>query len=107
MEYADGSLATLIYSSLGPKQGLAKERLEVLVDGEAYVLDDFRQLTRASDGAVLWQGQQNKGHEEELKLFTDALLSGDGQPIPFEEIVETTALALSIEDMLYGRQVAV
>ena len=53
--------------SLGPQRGLPKERVEVFCDGEAYVLDDFKSLTRASDGqGALAGGEADKGHFEEL-----------------------------------------
>lgn len=103
LRYADGSLATLTYTALGPKEGLAKERVEVFCDGEAYLLDDYKRVTRARDGKVLWEGEVDKGHFEELSRFGDALATGGPPPIPFEEIVETTAVALEVEDQLHGR----
>jgi predicted dehydrogenase len=102
--YADGSLATLTYTALGPKSGMGKEHLTVFADGEAYIVDDYRKLTRVSDGAVLWQsGEIEKGHFEELKQFGDAIAAGTASPIGFEELVETTAVSLQIEDLLFGR----
>src|SRR5581483_3350726 len=102
--YADGSLATLVYTALGPKTGLGKERIEIFCDGDTYVVDDFKQLTRAGDGAVLWHsGDIDKGHFEELSRFGDAIASGGASPIPFDEIVETSAVALEVEDLLFGR----
>jgi predicted dehydrogenase len=102
--YEDGTLATLVYTALGPKTGLGKEHITVFCDGDAFIVDDFRKLTRASDGAVLWQhGEADKGHYEELSRFGDAIAGGGVSPIPFEEIVETSAVALQVEDLLYGR----
>ncbi len=104
MRYADGSLCTLTYTSLGPKQGMGKEYLEVFSDGEAFVLDDFKKVTRASDGTVLWQSAEtDKGHRDELSLWGDAIAEGGASPIPFDELVETTALSLRVEDQLLGR----
>jgi len=101
--YGDGSVGNLVYTALGPKQGLPKERIEVFCDGEAYIVDDFRSLTRASDGSTLWQSNsQDKGHYEELSQFGDAIASGAPVPIAFEEILETSSVALSIEDQLRG-----
>jgi predicted dehydrogenase len=102
IRYEDGSLAHLLYTSLGPK-ALPKERVEVFCDGETFVLDDYRSLTRAGDGSVLWSGDQDKGHFEELSRFGDAIASGGESPIPFDEIVETSAVALRVEDCLFGR----
>jgi predicted dehydrogenase len=105
--YEDGSVCTLVYTALGPKQGLGKERIEVFSDGEAYVVDDFRSLVRASNGATLWQaGEADKGHFEELSRLADALVSGGPSPIPFDEIVETSAVALEVEDQLRAIPVA-
>jgi predicted dehydrogenase/threonine dehydrogenase-like Zn-dependent dehydrogenase len=103
--YQDGSIANLVYTALGPKTGMGKERIEVFCDGDAFVVDDFKKLTRAGDGSVLWQsGEPDKGHAEEFSLFGDALASGGPSPIPFEEIVETTAVALHVEDLLHRRE---
>ena len=53
---------------------------------------------------MLWQsGDPDKGHAEEFSLLGDALASGGPAPIPFVEIVETTAVALHIEDLLHRR----
>lgn len=99
--YEDGSMGLLCYTALGPKQGLPKERLELFCDGEAYVLDDYRSLTRASDGAVLWSAPEtDKGHFLELQALGKALTAGGQAPIPYAELIETSALALHVEDLL-------
>jgi predicted dehydrogenase/threonine dehydrogenase-like Zn-dependent dehydrogenase len=102
--YQDGTLASLVYTALGPKSGLGKEHITVFCDGEAFIVDDFKKLTRASDGSVLWQaGDPDKGHFDELSRFGDAIATGGPAPIPFEEIVETSGVALQVEDLIYGR----
>jgi len=102
--YENGSLAQLLYTSLGPKTGLGKERIEVFCDGETYVVDDFKRLIKGSDGSVLWQSHEtDKGHFEELSRFGDAIASGDPPPIPVDELIETSAVALRVEDLLVGR----
>jgi predicted dehydrogenase len=102
--YQDGTLASLVYTALGPKSGLGKEHITVFCDGDAYVVDDFKKLTKASDGSVLWQsGEPDKGHFEELSRFGDAIATGGSAPISFEEIVETSAVALQVEDLIHGR----
>jgi hypothetical protein len=102
--YEDGSVGNLTYTALGPKQGLAKERLEVFCDGEAYTLDDYRSLVRAGDGKVLWHGNEaDKGHFEELCRFGNAIVNGDPAPIAFAQLVETTAVALHVEEQIHGR----
>jgi predicted dehydrogenase len=104
LSYDDGSIANLVYTALGPKQGLPKERIEIFCDGEAYLVDDFKSLTRCSDSTVLWSATAaDKGHFEELCRLGDTLAQGGDPPIPFEEIIETTATALYVEDLLFGR----
>jgi len=105
--YADGSVATLVYTALGPKTGMSKERIEIFADGEAYVVDNFQKATRASDGHVLWQSADpDKGHAEEFSLMAEAIANGTAAPIPFDEIVETTAVSLHVEDLLQRRDSA-
>jgi predicted dehydrogenase len=102
--YEDGTLASLVYTALGPKSGLGKEHITVFCDGEAFIVDDFKKLTKSSDGSVLWQSSEpDKGHFEELSQFADAIASGGSSPILFDEILETTAVSLHIEDLLHGR----
>lgn len=104
LAYEDGTVASLVYTALGPTTGLGKEHITIFCDGEAFVVDDFRKLIRASDGSVLWQsGEPDKGHSAELSRLGDAIAGGGPAPIPFEEIVETSAVALQVEDLLYGR----
>jgi predicted dehydrogenase/threonine dehydrogenase-like Zn-dependent dehydrogenase len=104
IRYADGSVGNLVYTALGPKEGLPKERIEIFVDGEAYLIDDFKSLTRCSTDEVLWQARTaEKGHFEELSSMGDALARDEPMPIPVEEILETTAVSLHIEDLIYGR----
>lgn len=103
LSYEEGSVGTLTYTALGPKQGLPKERIEVFCDGDAFIIDDYRCLIRASDGAVLWSGETDKGHFTELERLGQCLKSGDSSLISFDEIIETTAVCICIEDLLYGK----
>jgi hypothetical protein len=53
---------------------------------------------------VLWSSPEpDKGHAEELSRFGEAVRSGGPTPIPFNELVETSAVALHINDLLFGR----
>jgi predicted dehydrogenase len=100
--FEDGTLASLTYTALGPKS-LPKERIEIFCDGEAYVVDDFKQLVRAGDGTVLWESREaDKGHAAEIAALGAALRSGQ-PPIRFDDLVETTATSLAVEDLIFGR----
>jgi hypothetical protein len=83
---------------------MPKERIEVICGGEAWIVDDFKTLTRCSDSKVLWSSStHDKGHFDELSSFGDAIQSGETAPIPIEEIFETSAVALHVEDLIHGR----
>ena len=104
LTYEDGSVGNLVYTALGPKTGLPKERIEVFCDGKAYIVDDFKALLQAGVEKPLWESTDaDKGHFEQLSRFGDALAAGGEAPIPFEEIVETSAAALRVEDLLFSR----
>jgi len=104
LSYEDGSVANLVYTALGPKEGLPKERIEVFCDGEAYLIDDYKVFTKCKSGQVLWESAQvDKGHKEEMARFSYALLHNGEPPISFEEIIETSAVTLQVEDLIQGR----
>jgi predicted dehydrogenase len=104
LRYGDGSVGNLVYTASGPKEGMPKERIEVICGGEAWIVDDFKTLTRCSDSKVLWSSStHDKGHFDELSSFGDAIQSGETAPIPIEEIFETSAVALHVEDLIHGR----
>jgi predicted dehydrogenase/threonine dehydrogenase-like Zn-dependent dehydrogenase len=66
IQYADGSVATILYSGLGATS-MPKERAEVMRGGRSWVLDDFRTLTSfGADGAVDESDRGDKGHAELL-----------------------------------------
>jgi hypothetical protein len=101
IRYADGSIGNLVYTALGPKTGLPKERLEVFCDGEAYIVDDYRNVIRCSDSLVLWHAENTeKGHFEELSQFGEAIIQLKNSPITFEEVIETSGISLHVEDLL-------
>lgn len=95
LRFADGTLATLMYTTRGHRS-LPKERIEVLLGGEAVVLDDFRKATvYGGTGVRLFpeRTKVNKGLREEWDVFHRACVSGDPFPIPLltlRAVTETT-----------------
>ena len=81
IEYANGSLATVLYSAVGAGS-MPKERVEVLRGVRSWVLDDFRSLTSwGPDGEHTEEARgQDKGHAE---LMRRVLAACRGQQ-PFE-----------------------
>jgi predicted dehydrogenase/threonine dehydrogenase-like Zn-dependent dehydrogenase len=89
LSYADGSVASLLYTALG-HPGLPKERMELFFDEKAVVLDDYLSMeAHGIPGAALTLKQRDKGHAAEIEAFHAAVTGGSRFPIPWEEMVET------------------
>ena len=108
IQYADGSVATIHYSGLGPTS-MPKERIELLRGGRSWVLDDFRTLTTFSaEGAHAESSRGDKGHAE---LLRRVLAAARGER-PFEPGLGAAYLAQSVglaalESIASGRPVRV
>lgn len=90
LQFDDGSIGTVHYLANGPKS-LAKERVELLFDGKAVQIDNFRSLRAHGAKASRRLGErQRKGHTEQFAAFVDALSAGLPSPIPLDELVNVT-----------------
>jgi predicted dehydrogenase len=83
LRFADGSLASIGYSSSVPAGG--KEWIEVRAGEHRIVIDDFRAVT--VDGKRLRRGHQDKGHAALAAAFRRAV-TGTGD-LPTEELLAT------------------
>ena len=84
LAYPGGSVATIVYSALGDPS-LPKERVEVLGEAGAGVLDDFRSLTlHRGQQRAEQRGARDKGHAAELKAFVQACRTG----VPAQDLDE-------------------
>lgn len=103
LQYEDGSLATLVYTSLGAKEA-AKESVEVFCDSRILTIDDYKGLLIAGSKEKGWAGGvvADKGHREELRLFASHIKGKSTPLIPFDELVETTELSFLIDRMARG-----
>jgi predicted dehydrogenase len=95
--FADGSLGTVHYLANGSK-AFPKERLEVFAAGRVLQLDNFRRLTGFG-----WPGfkrlnlwRQDKGQRACAAAFVQALRNGSPSPIPPEEILEVSRVAIEV-----------
>ena len=108
IQYADGSVATIHYSGLGPAS-MPKERIELLSGGRSWALEDFRTLTSfGSDGATTSTSRGDKGH---AALLRGVLAATRGEQ-PFEPGLGAAYLAQSVglaalESIASGRPVDV
>lgn len=101
IRYADGSLGSIVYTSLGDVQW-PKEVLTAYFEGSVVQLDDYRSV-RSSDGVELWHSDApDKGHVRELEAFVRIVSSGGPWPMTFEEQAEATRTSFVVDEILHG-----
>lgn len=127
LEFADGSIGTIHYFANGHK-AFPKERLEVFCGGRILQLDNFRKLSGwgwpGFSSMRLWR--QDKGQQACVEAFVAAIGSEGGAiprgamnprptedgagrsfsapiaPIPFEEIMEVSRVAIEAAEAVRG-----
>ena len=101
----DGSVATLVYISNGDPS-VGKERIEVFGQERTAVIDNWRSASLTSNGRTkrLRAGGAGKGHVEEMKAFVEAVRSGSGSPLPFDQAVAASLTTFAIEASLVSEQ---
>lgn len=104
LTFADGSVGTLAYTSLGNSQ-YPKEYLEIFVDGKVIVLDDYKRLDIfGSREKGMVSRVSKKGFKEELEAFATVIQEGGDWPIPFWQQVQTTEIAFKAEKKLLSQE---
>ncbi len=100
LKFADGSIATLIYTALGHKQ-FPKEKMEIFVDGKVLHLDDYKSLEITGLKVKSKRHQlPQKGQAEELKAFAQTILKGGDWPIPLWQIFQSSEISFAVESQL-------
>jgi predicted dehydrogenase len=103
IEFEDGSIGTIIYSSVGTLT-FPRERFEIFGDNSVAVVDNFRYATFTRGGKTKkmkrWWGR-DMGYRGEVAAFVDALKSGSEMPIPFTDIVLATLTTFRILDSIH------
>lgn len=101
LSFEDGSVGTIHYLANGGK-AFQKERIEVFTNNAVLQLNNFRELRGYG-----WKGfkrfktiTQNKGQKECVAAFVDSIKNGYDSPIPIQEILEVSRLAINISDSL-------
>jgi polar amino acid transport system substrate-binding protein len=102
VRFGGGSVGTLAYFATGDKS-FAKERVEVFGGGAVGVLDDFREVTLSRGGrrTRVRKLSQEKGFDEEVKAFLDAVRTGVS-PFPAGSLAATTRATFAMEASLAG-----
>ena len=101
LSYENGSIGTISYFSNGGK-GLPKERCEIFADGVTAVIDDYRKVTLYANGKKNTEKlmSQDKGQRVEVSEFINAILAGNGNVIPFEEIAATSLATFRVSESI-------
>ena len=101
LKFADGSIASILYTAMGD-HAVSKEFIEVFGEGKVARLDDFRRLELydKSGRRRVRSANQDKGFDQEIALFLNAVRTGDEAPIPFKESVATTRATLAATESL-------
>ena len=104
LEFGDGSVASLVYTSMGDP-AVGKEIYEVTCQRTMVRIDDWRGLTvtRGGHTRVSRALRADKGHAEELRQFVQACQSGQPSPIPLDSIAATTRATFAIEHARLSR----
>jgi predicted dehydrogenase/threonine dehydrogenase-like Zn-dependent dehydrogenase len=101
LRFEDGSLATIAYTSLGDT-AFPKERFEIFAGGSVLNLDNFRSLSVTTNGSTKNHagGGQDKGFENALQAFTQAVANGGPAPIDENELIESSLATLAVLESL-------
>ena len=96
IHYSDGSLATLLYTSMGTGD-FPKEYLEIYAGDRVLVMDDFKTLRVHGASFKDWQSDvQDKGHLIELSRFAEYVKGKAEAPISLQDIIETSRLTIQV-----------
>ena len=99
IKYNDGSVCSLIYTSLGSKEAF-KERMEVFCDEQTLILYDYMNIESFGVDCKWKSKRPEKGHLEELEFFHNEIMKGNRFPIPLDELEETWLISRQVADQL-------
>ena len=109
LRLADGSVASIVYSSSGDK-AYPRERVEVLRGGAVCLIDNFRFASLTRNGVTHRKRSFNvdRGHCAETKAFFAAVREGGPSPVALEDYACTTLTTIRIlESLRQGRPLEV
>lgn len=98
LQYEDGSVANLIYTSQG-NRSYPKETMRVFCDEKTWVLEDYLDLDVFGGPKGSHLKVRDKGHAKELERFVAAAFLGERFAIPWDEqreVWETCYQALQL-----------
>ena len=98
LQFKDGSHGVIHYFANGHKS-YPKERIEVFVSGQIFVIDNFRKIKVYGNRNFrnYSKFRQDKGQEPCVQKFIESIETGSSSPIPFEEICEVTRVTIEAD----------
>jgi len=99
LDFEDGSIASISYFSNGNKS-LNKENIEIFCGGEVFLIDDFKSLTSYSSKTEKTSGNQDKGHNNEVSEYLNAVAKGTDSPISFNDLILTSHATFCVIESL-------
>ncbi len=108
LQFADGSVASVVYTADGSK-AQSKERIEVFGGGRSAVIDDWRaaELYEGDVGSRrIKTASQDKGQKAMLQAWVEAMRSGTPAIHPDELMAVSAATIAAVESLTIGMPVA-
>lgn len=96
LKYADGSLCTLTYTSMGNKS-FQKESCELFFDGQIIQMNNFKEVIHHGTKGAKSYACNGKGHLEELEAIANSLQNNADWPISFDDQISATEISLHVE----------
>jgi len=96
LHFADGSIATLIYTRFG-ESAFSREVVEVFAEGSTLRLDNLREMQR-TEGATRQRCRSilDRGHRAMLMAVAEAITAGAALPFDLEEQTNTLRALLAL-----------
>ena len=100
VDFADGSRGSINYSALGAANQ-PKEQIELMGSGRSATLTDFRRVDLYSGAkSRVLKGRPDKGHQRQFAALVNAIETGDGPPVAFDQLVSSTSATLCVLESL-------
>jgi predicted dehydrogenase/threonine dehydrogenase-like Zn-dependent dehydrogenase len=99
LRYKNGSLGVINYFANGSK-AYSKERVEIYSQNRTIIIDNYRKSEYFGFKKSGLSKSQDKGHEEQFRVFTQKLVNGGSATIPFAEIINTSKAAIGAVESL-------
>lgn len=107
VKFENGSIGTVAYLANGDKS-YAKERLEVFGGGKIAILNDFKSLEtwdRGNHHRTNSPLRIDKGHAASWQAFVSAIINGEHEPIPTEQLFYSSLTSLAAVDSLHSNEI--